>query len=71
MEEQLPGIILKLSSSELQQEVEFDVLLTYDILGKPARASAHPSECLHPLPTPLSLCLSLSHVICELIVGRM
>ncbi|KAK7800763.1 hypothetical protein U0070_021057, partial [Myodes glareolus] len=33
MEEQFPGIILKLSSSELQQEVEFDVLLTYDILG--------------------------------------
>ncbi|XP_050015063.1 2'-5'-oligoadenylate synthase 1A-like isoform X1 [Alexandromys fortis] len=28
-----PGIILKLSSSELQQEVEFDVLLAYDILG--------------------------------------
>ncbi|KAK7795544.1 hypothetical protein U0070_000331 [Myodes glareolus] len=33
MKEQLPGIILKLSSAELQQEVEFDVLLAYDILG--------------------------------------
>ncbi|KAK7796508.1 hypothetical protein U0070_010784 [Myodes glareolus] len=33
MKEQLPGIILKLSSSKLQQEVEFDVLMAYDILG--------------------------------------
>lgn len=47
-----PGIILKLSSSELQQEVEFHVLLAYDILGKPVRASAHSSECLHPLFSP-------------------
>ncbi|KAK7799890.1 hypothetical protein U0070_011649 [Myodes glareolus] len=33
MEEQLPGIILKLRSSELWQEVEFEVLLAHDILG--------------------------------------
>uniref|UniRef100_A0A8C2M1H1 2'-5' oligoadenylate synthase n=1 Tax=Cricetulus griseus TaxID=10029 RepID=A0A8C2M1H1_CRIGR len=28
-----PGLILRLSSSELQQEVEFDILLAYDVLG--------------------------------------
>jgi len=44
------ALSFKLSAPHLQQEVEFDVLPAYDVLGKPAcqRASAQPCACLLP-----------------------
>ena len=58
------SLSFKLSAPHLHQEVEFDVLPAFDVLGKPAcqRASAHLSACLHP-PFQFHLCVC-AHVCC-------
>jgi hypothetical protein len=60
------SLSFKLSAPHLHQEVEFDVLPAFDVLGKPAcqRASAHLSACLHP-PFQFHLCVCVcAHVCC-------